>query len=161
MTHVSIRPITQEDDHLLRLCHDYSRQGELESLGWSQEQRELFLLTLYERQRQLYHVHYDWSQFGIITLAEQDIGCLLINEHQEHIELIDFTLLPDFRGQGHARQIIHDLQQQALSKGKAIKMMLSESNCGFDFYLKLGFTKQGKQGDAWVLIWQPTSAAVS
>lgn len=159
MPQAIIRPITDQDDDILRRCHLNARYGELDHLGWNQEQKDLFLLTLYERQYQMYRIHYDWSQFGIIQYQEQDAGCLLVNDHKDYIELIDFTLLPEFRGLGLAKQVIAELKQQATEQQKQIRMMLLPSNCGFDFYLKVGFEKTELQGEAWLLTWQPATLA--
>lgn len=152
---IHTRPIVPADEELLRQCHRTARYGELDQLGWSDEQKDLFLLTLYERQHQIYSMHYNWDDFAIICVDNQDAGCLLLAENEQQIELVDFALLSDFQKQGIAKTVIGQLQDRATAANKPIVMVLARSNWGYEFYLKMGFVElKPTSGDAWKLSWQ-------
>jgi ribosomal protein S18 acetylase RimI-like enzyme len=82
------------------------------------------------------------AQLWLLKQDQQVIGSIQINQENKYYRISDITVLPDFRGQGHAnymlKSILHLLQQRQ----KTIVLDVEDTNpIALNWYLRLGMKK--------------------
>lgn len=84
----------------------------------------------------------------LITLGEKIIGCFALRaKGKKTFYLYDFTILPEYRGQGYSRQALRMIYTLSLMFGKKrLSLYLRKNNSvAFNLYVSEGFEKYKKQ----------------
>lgn len=67
------------------------------------------------------------------------IGGIWVEEHQQHHQLREIQLLPDYRGLGLGAQLLEQVLNHAAQQGKSTKLRVLKKNPAYQLYLRLGF----------------------
>jgi GNAT superfamily N-acetyltransferase len=133
---LSFPPITRSDESFLFALYASTRANEMALVPWSEEQKTFFLQSQFQAQHQHYLSEYPHGKFQTINLDNQKLGRLYVCELENKIQIIDLTLLPEFRGQGIGTQIITDILQTA---EKPVQIYLESFNQSINLFTRLGF----------------------
>lgn len=114
---------------------------------------ELFLITniseeqkkkiIYEQfvmeQQQLLQI-YPEAELNIVRFNNEFVGRLYINYGVTEDRILEIGLLRNFRGLGIGREIVNEVIEKALIKGKTVSLQVAWFNeKAYAFYKKLGF----------------------
>lgn len=95
------------------------------------------------------------SQF-IIEHDGVAAGRLVFDSTPDALHLVDLTLLPGARGQGHGGAILDALQDQAAAHGQTLTLKVSLGNTGARrLYGRKGFAVTSDDGMQQALQWRP------
>lgn len=129
-----------DGDFLFRL-YASTRADEVAAFGWPAAQQEAFLRMQFNMQRRWYETAYSQAEHAIIELEGQPIGRMIVLRGQKSWQLIDISLLPEFRGQGMGGELIRALIQECAQLcGAVLQLQVLKNNPAIRLYNRLGFT---------------------
>ena len=140
---LSFPPITRSDEEFLFAVYASTRANEMALVPWNDEQKAAFVQSQFQAQHQHYLSEYPNGKFQLINSDNQKIGRLYVCELENEIQIIDLTLLPEFRSQGIGTQIITDILQTA---EKPVQIYLESFNQSINLFTRLGFQMISDEG---------------
>ena len=157
-TTVTLRPIQPSDIPFLRTVYASTRTAELEPLGWTAQQQEIFLRQQFDAQHYHYQNFYTNARFQVIMQGATPIGRLYVARWPHEIRLIDITLLPEYRGQGIGSELMQDVLDEALRYTRPVRIHVEKFNPALHWYQRFGFTELEDRGIYWFMEWMPAVA---
>lgn len=148
---VTFRVINQSDDGFLRRLYASTRAQELKHSGWPEIQKQTFLDSQYMFQKRAYHLNFLGAVHRIIQLGGVDIGRLIVNETDDELRIIDFSLLPEYRGKGIGTDILRSLINKAEGGKVPVRLMAVKNSPAINLYLRHGFKKTGVSENRYTL----------
>ena len=146
-----MRPAVAEDGFFLRQVYASTRNAELSTVGWTDQQREAFLDMQFNAQSRCYPK----ADNRIVLLRDSPIGRMLINTTEEMISLVDIALLEPYRNAGIGSALIQALQERALAQRKPIRLHVLASSRAIRLYERLGFSISGGDAVYLEMTWTP------
>ncbi len=135
--------ITRSDETFLFALYSTTRADEMALVPWNDEQKHAFVQSQFQAQHNHYLLEYPQGIFQTINSDNRQIGRLYVCESEDEIQIIDLTLLPEFRGQGIGTQIITDILQTAK---KPVQIYLESFNQSINLFTRLGFQMISNEG---------------
>lgn len=132
-------PSTFEDETFLLEVYTSSRAQEFNSLGWNIDELKAFMGMQYQFQQKSYSLQFPQALHQIILQNEQRAGSLVVDRSDALIRLVDICLLPEYQNQGIGTQILKQLQTEAITNSKIIKLSVVVTNPALALYKRLGF----------------------
>ncbi|HEV7927059.1 MAG TPA: GNAT family N-acetyltransferase [Verrucomicrobiae bacterium] len=139
-----LRPEGPEDAAFLLEVYAGTRQEELDATGWPAAVRETFVRMQFNAQQQGYRAAFPRAEFAIILLRDQAVGRIVIDRAENEFRLVDIALFPTQRGRGIGTALMQNLQREAASAGKPIRLSVIQGQRAFRLYQRLGFEKTGE-----------------
>lgn len=130
---LKLRPTTPEDEPFLLEVYASTRIDELAGIGWSDEQKQVFIKMQFLARERTYPRVDD----RIILLDGRAVGRLLVDRNEAELLLRDIALLTAYRNAGIGSRLVQDLMQE----GKPIKLHVVSTSPAVRFYERLGFLK--------------------
>jgi RimJ/RimL family protein N-acetyltransferase len=149
----TLRPVRDEDEQFLVDVYASTRADELDLTGWSDAQRESFVRMQFDAQLKHYRTHYPDADYEVILLDQEPIGRLYIARLQDETRILDITILPEYRNQKTGSKIIADLQAEALSRGRPLRIYIEHFNPSVRLFERLGFVKVGELAHNHLMEW--------
>ena len=138
--HVSLRPVTAEDDEFLLSVYESSREDELAQVPWAEGQKENFIRWQFEMQRREYDARFPDALYAMIFVGDQPAGRIWIGSDDEQIRLLDIALLKEFQNRGIGTILLRRLMAEAADAQKVLRHMVFTLNSdAHRFYERLGF----------------------
>jgi ribosomal protein S18 acetylase RimI-like enzyme len=151
---IALRPIKEEDIPLLLEIYATTRE-ELQFVPWDDERKRVFVSQQFMAQHTYYHQHFARADFDLIVLdSNKPIGRLYVDRREDEIQIIDITLLPEFREQGIGTSLLRDLLEEAASAGKPLRLHVGSSNRAKSLYQRLGFREIRENGVYSLMEWK-------
>lgn len=116
-----------------------TRMEEMAFLGWDSAQQDAFLRMQFTMQQRSYAAQYPNVSYQIISCSGVQVGHVLVAREKERIRLVDLAVLPSHRNRGVGTTIIRQLQQEASTAEKPLKLHVMKSNRAIRLYERLGF----------------------
>jgi len=136
---IELKSITKEDEAFLYEIYASTRNQEVDSWGWSAEQKGLFLEMQWRAQQASYNQQFPGASHSIIAVGEQYVGRLLADELSDYHHLIDISILPSYQGKGIGTFLITQLLQKAREGNKPVILQVFHTNPARNLYERLGF----------------------
>ncbi len=136
---IDLKAITNADEAFLYEVYISTRNQEVDSWGWSVEQKQIFLEMQWRAQHASYKRQFPGASNSIIVVDNQCVGRLLTNELQGYHHLIDISLLPTYQCKGIGTYVINELLQKANKGKKAVILRVFHTNLARNLYERLGF----------------------
>lgn len=88
-----------------------------------------------------YHVEkFNSEKMKIITENDKDIGCLLVDEFSNRLDISIIEILPEYQNQGIGTFLIKNIIKKGLKENKDIELQVLKVNKrALKLYLSLGF----------------------
>jgi ribosomal protein S18 acetylase RimI-like enzyme len=135
----ALRPETDADMAFLLRLYASTREEELARVPWSAEQKQAFLASQFQAQRQHYRAYFPDCTFDVIEQRSEPAGRLYLQVRQTQLHIIDVALLPDWHCRGIGTAILKALQAAGHASGKGIGIMVEKFNPALRLYQRLGF----------------------
>ena len=136
----TLRPETDADTAFLMRLYASTREEEMAPVPWSAAQKQTFLASQFQAQRQHYRSYFPDSAFDLIEQSREPVGRLYLQLRQTQLHIIDIALLPEWRGRGTGTAILRALQIAGRASGKGVGIMVEKFNPALRLYRRLGFT---------------------
>ncbi|MBA1262352.1 GNAT family N-acetyltransferase [Stutzerimonas stutzeri] len=136
---LNLRPAVDTDQAFLRALYASTRAQEMELLPWSQAEKAAFLEQQFDAQHRHYQEHYQEAEFSLVLQDGQPIGRLYLFRGPTTHNLMDLSLLPNWRGHGIGSHLLSLLVQEADTTGKSIRLYVEPDNPARRLYERFGF----------------------
>ena len=128
-------------------------------MPWTQEQKEEFLRSQFERQHRHYQEHYPTCQFLVIEqqteTGAEAIGRLYVDRWETEIRVVDIALVPDHRRRGLGTALLRGILAEAEALGLPVTVHVEGQNPAHGLYQRLGFTHVESHGIYHLMRWSP------
>lgn len=152
---LTFRPITRDDDALLRRIYASTRADEMAMVPWTEPEKVAFLNTQFEAQHKYYQEVFPDAEFSILEMDGEPVGRLYIDRRKQEHRLIDIALLPEFRGKGIGGALMERVLDEAREANKLVRIHVEKNNPAMRLYRRLGFEQIEDQGVYFLMEWQP------
>lgn len=142
----TFRPIGAADQAFLQRLYASARESEMSRSGWPAEAIVEFLGQQFTLQHRYYQEHFPDGEFWVIEADGQAIGRLYLYWGETTLQIIDITLLPEYRGVGLGSKLLGDLLARAAARGLAVGLHVEGDNPVLRLYRRLGFEVIGDSG---------------
>jgi ribosomal protein S18 acetylase RimI-like enzyme len=153
------RPELVEDAAFLFELYARSRQSELAAAGWNPAAWRDFLQVQFRCRESEYRAAFETAQFQIIQMDDLPVGRIVVHRAGQEIHIVDLALLPAYCGSGIGTTLISELQKEATSSSKRLRLEIVDGNPVVRFYQRLGFRSVGRLGAHEILEWSPQSVS--
>ncbi|MEN8115917.1 MAG: GNAT family N-acetyltransferase [Bacteroidota bacterium] len=143
---INYRAIEKSDFPFLKKVYRSTREEELETTGWSDEEKEKFIEFQFNAQHTHYSNAYKDAGFFIIQFNKTDVGRLYLWRTEKQIRIMDIALLPEYRNKSIGTQILKELIAESEETGKKLNIHVEYYNPALKLYERLGFKKTDDTG---------------
>ena len=105
----------------------------------------------FEIQDLQYRQQYSNAAFYIALSGEEPVGRLYIERRELKTEVIEISLLPDWRNRGIGSFLLKGI----MSEGKTVRLCVEAANPALRLYSRLGFREYEKSDLHVRLVWEP------
>ena len=158
---VTLRKVEADDEGFLCGVYASTRWEELGPTGWSDGEKVAFLESQFRAQHAWYAENFVDAAFDVILVRDVPAGRLYVRRAPDEIRLVDIALLPGFRGSGIGTALLRELQDEAATARKPLRIHVEKMNPAARLYERLGFRKIEDRGVYDFLEWRPSAEAVS
>jgi ribosomal protein S18 acetylase RimI-like enzyme len=155
---ISLRPICEQDELLLRRIFGSTRSEELRHVPWDANGKEAFLRQQFDAQHHYYQEHFGNASYDVIQLGGEPIGRLYVDRREAEIRIIDIALLPDYRGKGIGTMLLSNITEEACQSSRVVRIHVEQNNPALRLYERMGFRKTGETGVYFLMQWDPHPA---
>lgn len=152
---VQYRHMTDSDMAFLSALYRSTREDELNSVPWSDAEKNNFIAMQFDAQHTHYQKHYPDALWLIIAQEQTPIGRLYLERWTSEHRIIDIALTTQTRAKGIGTAILRDLQTEAASANKKIGIHVEKVNPAMTLYHRLGFKAVEDKGVYDLLEWTP------
>jgi ribosomal protein S18 acetylase RimI-like enzyme len=152
---VTTRPTDDDDAMLLFELYASARAEELSRTGWKTPQQRHFFRMQALTQEQHFARHYEYLDRRTICINGFSAGRLLVDRTPTGFTIVDFGLLPSFRGRGIGSRLIRDLLDEAAKLDVTVQVAVPKQNPALRLCERAGFGEPTDLGDRWLLTWYP------
>ena len=138
---MDLRAATAQDYEFLLAVFASTREQEMAIVPWTQEQKDAFLTMQFKAQDTYYRSQYPGSEFLVILAPDGPAGRLYVQRTDQEILLLDISLLPSHRKRGMGTRLLLDLQAEARSSRKPLRIHVERMNPAMALYERLGFRR--------------------
>jgi ribosomal protein S18 acetylase RimI-like enzyme len=153
LSSASLRPATAADDAFLLAVYSSTRSGELDAVGWDDNQKRLFIKMQFDAQRRCYPD----GDNSVVMVDERAAGRILVSRSDSEILLVDISLLPEYRNAGIGTCLIQKLLREAAVAGKPVRLHVLNSSPAVKLYDRLEFVRIGSDGTYLEMLWTPVA----
>lgn len=158
---ITLRPSTEADLPLLKRIYTGTRQEELASVPWTDEEKEAFLTMQFNAQHVYYQNNYAGAAFDIVECEGLPVGRLYLHQSPEEVRIIDIAILPEHRGQGFGTALLNEVISDAATVSKPVTIHVEKYNPALRLYQRLGFIEIGGNDIYLLMERQPQTANLS
>jgi len=131
---MKLRNATSEDfDFLYRLHRAAMKDYVVQTWGWDETW-----------QQSHFRQHFNPTARQIISVAEKDVGVLIVEESETEIHLSEVEILPEYQNQGIGTSVLKMVLEEAESTGKTVALQVLKVNPARSLYERHGFIVTGE-----------------
>jgi RimJ/RimL family protein N-acetyltransferase len=152
---IGFRVIHAGDAPFLFRLYASTREWEFRLTQWPEDEKQAFLKRQFQAQDQHYKRAFPGAVFRIVQLGAQDIGRLYIDRQDDNLRIIEFSLLPDWRGRGIGTDILRSLMNEAHGGKVPVRLSVERNSPALRLYLRHGFRATGESRHHLQMEWRP------
>ena len=137
---ITLRPVTDEDRDFLYEVYCSARHREIAQFGWDAAQIAAFLQMQFDMREKAYKMQSLAAKYSVIMFGTERVGSMITETTDKKIVLIDIAVLPQYKRNGIATNLIKQLQNEAGALDKPVMLHVDKLNpIAFRLYETLGF----------------------
>ena len=150
------RLATQEDDVFLEQLFRYTR-NDLYQLPMSREFIDKLVAQQYQLQQASYRQQAPDAKIYVIESRQSAIGKIMLHVDVSSIHIVDFSILPEKRGQGFGTRVLQAVQNLARQQRHKVWLSVDRMNApAKKLYLSQGFAITGATETHDTMVWAAT-----
>lgn len=142
----NLRKLKEQDHHFLIDLFTTTREKELASVPWSDEQKRIFIEQQHKAQHTHYMQYYTNASFDIIEEGKKPVGRLYVDRGAKDIRIIDISLLPSHRNLGIGSHYLKELFKESQKSGLPVTIHVEKENPVRSLYDRMGFEVKEDKG---------------
>jgi len=143
-----LRAVRPDDRDFLERLFRTVRREEFAALGWPEAATLALVDSQFEIQRHQYADTYPDGEFYLVEQAGTPIGRFYVDRSGRDFELVEISLLPEWRGRGRGAALIGALLEAARSGGAdRVILSVTPDNPARRLYRRLGFRETAPPSD--------------
>ena len=155
MPHISLRPVTTQDQDFLLEVFIVSHP-EYQMLPLPEDQKRQLIAMQHQLQSGDYRSRYPDSTHDIIEVDGQAVGRIWVERNEQHINVLDIGLMPWTRDKGVGTWVIDRVKAEATAAGKPIVSVVQRVNAGsVRWQIRMGFRVNGEDDLNYFMEWRP------
>jgi len=158
---ITLRPVTDEDREFLLSVYAAGREVELSLVPWDDAMKRTFIEHQYKAQDDHYRAYYKNATHDVILADGMPVGRLYLERTNKQIAILDIGVLPEFRMQGIATEMVHRLQEEARGHSALIRIYIESFNSADKLFTELGFEMVENDGGLRRFEWRSAAAKES
>lgn len=133
------RKVDHTDQAFLFQLYASTRIQELEAWGWDELMQQQFLYMQWNAQQRSYATQIPDAEHLLITFHAIPAGRIMVARSDTSLNLVDISLLPDFRNKGIGTSLLQELQTEAAFSTRPLFLHVLPDNPAMRLYERLGF----------------------
>ena len=109
----------------------------------------------FKTQHSAYKAKYPRADFQIVLIDGEQAGRLYVDRRDDELRILDFILLPSFRGQGIGSRMIGDLCAEARDSGRHVAVHIPRGWRAMRLAERLGFEPSLEAEHTVLMVWKP------
>jgi ribosomal protein S18 acetylase RimI-like enzyme len=147
--------VSDADREFLLRVYASTREHELASLAWSDQQRAQFLAMQFDVQDRSWRQQRPGACFDVVLIDGVPAGRLYVDRTPEEIVIVDIALLPEFCGRGIGSELLRSLLDEADASALPLRLHVAAGNPALRLYRRLGFVHVAEDGVYILMQWRP------
>ena len=153
-TALRVRPATVADAPCIETLYASTRD-DLRAMASDATTVKLLIAMQHRAQMAGYRSTYPDAEYLMIEWQGETIGRVVINSADATLRIIDISVLPAARRQGHAGSVLRRLQECAAKAGQDMRLsVLHDNQDAWRLYLALGFAVEAQDDVRAQLRWR-------
>jgi ribosomal protein S18 acetylase RimI-like enzyme len=152
---VSFRPVNDADTPYLLQLYASTRAHEFAHTDWSQANIDDFIARQFKLQSDAYAASFPAASFVIIQMDGVDVGRLYVDRQDRCLQIIEFTIAPEWRGRGIGTDILRALMNEAHGGKVPVRLSVLKDSPAVRLYLRHGFGVTADKGAYVGMEWMP------
>lgn len=152
---ITLRDALPEDESFLFEVYVSTRAQEMAFVPWDDEQRKSFLTMQFVAQHTHYREQFPDASYSVILRDESPVGRLYVLTGNRESQILDITILPEYRKGGIGTSLVRDLLDQAEQAGKRVLIYVETFNPSLRLFERLGFKSIAEEGLNFLMEWRP------
>ncbi len=161
---ITLQPdvLTPEAGSLAYRLFAVDKLAEFAAIGLPQPQADELVQMQWRGRTLTYANQYHGAEDWTISIDEgTPIGRYLLQKTPQGVRMVDFAILPDWRGQGIGTQVLQKLIQSTATNGSVFSLRVEKNNRALNLYKRLGFTIVSSDEISFEMEWKPERTAVA
>lgn len=150
-----LRPATPDDLGFQARLYASTREEELNAAQFPDEMREQFLAMQFHAQTTHYTKFHPDAEWLIIECDQATAGRLILDRAEDHFNVMDLALLPEFRGRGIGTILLRQVQAEAATRQLPVRLFADSRDRAIQLYHRLGFVDLSDNGLHTEMVWRP------
>lgn len=158
---IRLRPAKASDEAFLKSVHDAGRAWEFEALKAQglDDLHATIMAQQYSAQHDAYFNAFTLAKYAVIEWCGQPVGRIYVDFRDAELRILDFNILPAWRGKRIGEIVVRAICGRAASERKTVTLSVHPLNRTRGFYHRLGFRPPGVQTGAFIeLEWRAPAA---
>jgi ribosomal protein S18 acetylase RimI-like enzyme len=152
-----LRPATPQDEPLLFELFAAEKVAEFAAIGLTEAQYRPLLEMQYRARAIGYSEQHPGAKSWIIVLEQAaevtSVGQYLLVKTPQGSRIVDLAVLPQYRGQRIATQVLQQLAQQSAAAGEVLSLRVMKGNQAIRLYARLGFDVVNEDEISYEMLW--------
>jgi len=153
-----LRPSTPQDEPLLFELFAAEKAAEFTAIGLTEAQYRPLLEMQYRGRAISYSAQHPEAESWIICLQQAAeataVGQYLLVKTPQGSRIVDLAVLPQYRGQGIATQVLEQLALQSADSEEALSLRVMKGNRAIQLYARLGFHVVNEDEISYEMYWR-------
>ena len=159
---ITLQPeaLTPETGSLAYQLFAVDKLAEFAAIGLPQPQAEALVQMQWRGRTLTYANQYPGAEDWTISLEDgTPIGRYLLQKTPQGLRMVDFAILPEWRGQGIGTQVLQQLIHNTATNGAVFSLRVEKNNRALNLYKRLGFTIVSSDEISFEMEWKPERPA--
>jgi GNAT superfamily N-acetyltransferase len=155
---ITLQPeaLTPEAGSLAYRLFAVDKLAEFAAIGLPDSQAEALVQMQWRGRTLTYANQYPGAEDWTLSLEDgTPIGRYLLQKTPPVTRMVDFAILPEWRGQGLGTQVLQQLIQSAATNGLIFSLRVEKNNRALYLYKRLGFTIVSSDQLSFEMEWKP------
>jgi len=155
---IILRSAGPSDDAFQRELFEAVRAAQWAGLPLDEAQRSALVDMQFRARSQHYIAAYPKAKHRILTLRNQPVGSLVLNESETEVLIVDIAVSPSQQGKGIGTALLNDLISRTRTSGKELVLHVERSNRAIQLYQRLGFEEAGDDRMYARMVWSQSKS---
>lgn len=145
---LSLAKVMTDDRAFLLQLYASSKAADMSIYGLDEAEKNAYIEKQFNAQQHYFQSQYPKGKFLVINKGVAKIGRLYLNldRNQLEIKILDFMLMPSYRGHGIDQQLLEAVIKDAKGMNADVTIDVESEKSTLNLYQKLGFKLEEKQG---------------